>query len=360
MNDLCKRLPGIVAYPGGAQSSPFFAALASVLLPALGYTEETPYFCGMKEAYCIHCGECSDDPALRKHHMSLYHTYQTFTGVGFGWAWPESDSPDQVIPGWEPGWRWPDEFFRFIFGYAGLSWKRLRKGAEEEQVLAALKGSVDSGLPALLRLGMDWHVVTGYDNDLLIGLKHGAKEPAPIPGWFGAFEDAVIVSGRAAQSVTLRHALGRMIEALAHPAHARLEADLMARLDAVTPENSRQTAQWLLEIVGFPIEARWHAAECGIYFLDISPAVKDTLFGMLIQYIDDGRPDATHGTCWKIWAQFGVGPKTGYKMPPGAQERLLLPETRAELKRLFATVFENDRIVLDVLRKAAKMIDEEA
>ena len=45
-------LKDIVQYPFDAQSDSFFCALASALLPALGYTENTPYFCAPGHFAC--------------------------------------------------------------------------------------------------------------------------------------------------------------------------------------------------------------------------------------------------------------------------------------------------------------------
>ncbi|NLG24279.1 MAG: hypothetical protein GX558_02920 [Clostridiales bacterium] len=352
-----RRISGVVPFPFDAQSSPFFCALASALLPALGYTGDTPFLCVQKESYCTSCGNCGDRTTLQKHHLSLYHRLQTFTGVGLGWAWPEDDSPYQVIPGWERGWRWPDEFFSFIFGFAGLSWKRLSKGADRARVFAEVSASIDAGIPALIRLGMDWRVATGYDgHGALAGLGYRLDE-ATMPAWFDAFEDAVVVTGRAPQTVGLGDVLRRMIRALTHPAHARLESDLMARLDAIAPENARETAQWLLHIVGFPIEARWHAADSGLFLLCEDRAAREKLFGIVRQYVFDSELDATHGTCWKIWGQLGVGPQTDYRLPPNAGDLLLKPEAQAELKRLFAIVFENDRVASALLREASALLE---
>ena len=357
---MIKEIKPIVAYPFDAQDIPFFCALSSALLPALDYTEETPYFCMPNERFCNHCGGCNKT-TLQKHHLGLYHVYQTFTGVSLGWEWPEHDSPYQVIPDWEPGWRWPDAFMDFIFGYAGLSWKRLQKGASKEEVFAAIQSSIDAGIPALLRLGMDWRVATGYgDNAELFGLGYKLGGAAAMPEWFASFEDAVLITGRVPQKVAVHDVLERMIQTLSHPAHARLEADLMAKIDGVTPANARETAEWLLGKVGFPIEARWHAAESGLPGLcgneGKNHAAWDKAFGMLRQYIFDDFPDSTHGTCWKIWAQLGVGPKTNYKLPEDAADRLLKPETQAELKRMFAIVLENDRVVLGLLRETNQLV----
>jgi len=161
------HIPNIIPFPSGAQSSPFFGALASALLPALGYTEETPYFCGPKGSYCIHCNnDCGAKSNLRKNHNLVYHDFQTVTGISLGWVWPEADSAYQTLPGWHDGWRWPDEFFDFLFGFAGLTWKRLSVSAGKDDIFTAVRASVEAGLPVLMKLGIgpDWHVVTGYDD----------------------------------------------------------------------------------------------------------------------------------------------------------------------------------------------------
>jgi hypothetical protein len=43
-------------------------------------------------------------------------------------------------------------------------------------------------------------------------------------------------------------------------------------------------------------------------------------------------------------------------LPPNAGELLLKKETQTELKRLFKIVFDNDRVVLKLLREAAQII----
>jgi len=350
------QIPNIIPYPFDAQASPFFCALASVLLPALDYTEEQPFFCGPKNSYCINCGDCGSKTAMQKHHLRLYHNYQTFTGFGFGWDWPENDSEYQVISGWEKGRNWPDEFFGFVFGFAGLSWKRISKNAGMDAVFAAIKTSIDTGLPVLAQFGLDWRVITGYDDAEIIAIGYKLGAANLFPEWFDAFDDAVIITGRAEQSVNYSSILDRMIQTLAHPAHAKLEKDLMTKLDGITADNVQEAAEWLLDKVGFPIEARWHAADSELYILCENKTAKDKIFGMIRQYVFDGEHDATHGTCWKIWAQLSVDPKTNYALPPDAGELLLKPETQAELKRLFAIVFENDRVVLGLLREAAEII----
>ena len=80
------------------------------------------------------------------------------------------------------------------------------------------------------------------------------------------------------------------------------------------------------------------------------------MFDVIRYYVFDHALDATHGTCWKIWAQLGVGTETGFALPPNAGELLLKKETQTELKRLFSIVFDNDVVVLKLLREAADLM----
>jgi hypothetical protein len=370
-----KQILNVIPFPDGPESSPFFGALASCLVIALGFTEDMPYFCDPKQANCIECGGCTRT-TLQKHRNRLYHDYQSFTGVSFGWVWPEDESEYQTLPGWDKGWRWPDEFLHVIFGYAGLSWERLHKGMDEAAVLTAVRMSISVGMPVLMKLGRgpDWHIVTGYDEkgtlygldahnhfDHTMRLTRDVVAPQGytndglciLPDWFHHFQFAIIITGRTDKTVTYSDILARIIQTLEHPAHNRLENDIMARLDKITVENTWETAQWLLSIVGFPIEARWHAAESNLWHSCINTKAQERMFGMIRQYVFDHELDATHGTCWKIWAQLGVGTETGFALPPNAGELLLHRETQTELKRLFAIIFANDKMVLKLLREAA-------
>ena len=109
------KLQGIVQYPVDAQSNSFFCALASALLPALGYAEDTPYFCAPKGRRCVSCGECGEKTALQKHHLALYHALLAASGVAFGFSYPEDDTVEEhSFPGVEKGWRWPDAFVDFF------------------------------------------------------------------------------------------------------------------------------------------------------------------------------------------------------------------------------------------------------
>jgi len=373
-----KLIANIVPFPTDAQSCPFFCALASALLPAHEFTEDTPFYCARKASPCMECGNCGGGN-LKKHHAALYHDYQTVSGVSFGWAWPEDSSEYHTIPGAGPNWRWPDEFVGFLMDFTGLAWRRLEKGEGKEEVAQAIAASVDAGFPVLLKLGSgpDWHVVTGYDGEILYGLDSHAHYDSSVrpqvrpdrytegglfvlSEWYGAFEGAILIEGRRKPSATLSDVLRRVIAVLEHPAHARLETELYRRIERINADNANETAHWLNEIAGFPIEARYHAAEAftsgksetyGLLRMTGRDDVRSALGRIFFSYIADNR-DETHGALWKVWAQLGVGPETGYAVPQNAGELVMRPETQAELRRLFAFVFKNDRDVLATLKEA--------
>lgn len=368
-----KQIENPVQFPCDAQSNPFFCALSTMLLPTLGYSEDTPFYCSPKETYCVQCGGCGNKNTLQKHHLALYHDYQTLTGVSFGWAWPEENEPYQTIPGGGAGWNWPDAFIDSIMAVAGLTWRRLSGRMDSETIYQAVTGSIDRGCPVMVRLreGTDWQVITGYCGHDLYGLDSYRHTLSDISHYTGdglfvtadwAFEDAIVITGCRAPTVTLADILAVIIRTLSHPTHAELERDLMRRIEQITPDNAYDTARWLNRMAGFPIEARWHAAESLCYKrsaitrLTNDDTIKDRLSELFFnRYIADNN-DETHGVCWKIWSLLSVGPQTDYKITPDAGGALLCADTQKELKHLFSIVFENDRAVLSGLRTVAQIL----
>jgi hypothetical protein len=350
-----KRIENLVAFPVDAESSPFFGALATVLLPALGYAEDTPFYCAPKGSFCVRCGGCGDKTALQRHHLQLYHDFVTRTGASLLWSEPETD----------------DALVERVMDIAGLSWERFSPDDSRDAVLRALKKAVDAGFPALLKLGDggDWRVVAGYDEaGRLYGLDARARaDTNGEDGWFvfadcfSRFRSAIVVTGRGPSRVSLADSLARMIEALERADTDALEKEVLHKIDAATPENAYETALWLNGVAGYPIEARWHAAECAgatLMRMTENQAARDRLFAVVRQYVFDGELDATHGTYWKIWGLLGVGPETGYAVLPDRTAGIAEPTAKAELRRLFAIVFQNDRVVLGFLREANEILGE--
>lgn len=372
-------LKDIVQYPFDAQSDSFFCALSSALLPALGYTENTPYFCAPKGQFCLQCGACGDRTTLQKHHLSIYHALLAASGVAFCFDYPQDDGvAEHSFPGAENGWRWPEAFVDFLMRFAGVSWKRLKKEDGEAAIYAALCASVEAGIPSPVRLGGDspfgrataWQVVTGCEAGALQGLDaygHSLRNAGAcydqdgrfmLEDWYSHFEDALVITGHASQRLTYSSVLARIASVLADPSHERLEREILSDLDAAAPETAFDIACKLIGITSVPIEARWHAAEAFctrenlIWSLEGDEAVKRELGELFFaRYIQNDNGE-THGICWRIWNLLGASAETGFGPAPDSGERLLAGNVQGELKALFAAVFQNDQEILNALRRA--------
>ena len=373
------KLQGIVQYPVDAQSNSFFCALASALLPALGYAEDTPYFCAPKGRRCVSCGECGEKTALQKHHLALYHALLAASGVAFGFSYPEDDTVEEhSLPGVEKGWRWPDAFVDFLMGVAGLSWRRLRREEGAQAVCASVCGALEAGFPVPVRLGGEgpygpdtaWQVAIGYEGGALLGLdsyahtlqnssaRYAADGSFVLEDWPERLLDAIVITGRAPLRATYGEVLARAAAVLDNPANGRLEREILRRIEAVPPETAQDTACMLIGIASVPIEARWHAAEAFctrenlLWRLEGSEAVKRELGEALFARYIRNNSGETHGVCWKIWGLLGVGVETGFGPAADSGERLLQKSVQRELKALFSAVFQNDREVLAAFMRA--------
>lgn len=346
-----KILEHQVPFPVDAESDNFTAALASALVIAHGYTEETPYWCVPNRRYCIHCSPCGDH-LLERHQLSVYHCLLTASTLAFGFDYPWDDTVDpHSLPGFGSGWRWDDGFVDALARFAGFSWKRFDGTSAQEEVLSTMKNFLDTGFPTLLRLEneMEWILAVGYDADTVYGLD--SQFHALPDNWHSMLRDAIVITGNTAPDMSYKEFLERIASALSYDGHTELEGVIMDVLDHVTTENAMDTAGMMCGIISVPIEARWHAAEgfCGAENLlchictnkEIHSRLSDIF---LARYTKDGN-DETHGIGWKIWSALGVGPKTGYAVTRQSAALILQKETQETLKRLFAKVFENDRAV---------------
>lgn len=357
-----KILDNQVPFPIDAESDNFTAALASALVIAKGYTKETPYWCTQNSRYCIHCSSCGDN-LLERHQTSIYHSLLTASTLAFGFDYPCDDTVDpHTLPGFSKGWRWDNGFIDAMARFAGFSYLRFDGTSEREEVLSAIKGSLDNGFPTLLRLEneMEWILAAGYDEETVFGLD---SKPHILPDkWHSMMRDAIVITGITRPEMSYKELLERIVSALSYDEHTKLERMITDALDNVTAENAMDTAGMVCAINSVPIEARWHAAEafCGDDNLlcnictnkEIHRRLRDVFFE---RYTMEGN-DETHGIGWKIWSAIGVGPKTGYDITRQSAELILQKETQEKLKCLFAKVFENDRTVCAEIRACLEQL----
>lgn len=357
-----KILEHQVPFPVDAESDNFTAALASALVIARGYTEETPYWCTQNRRYCIHCSSCGDNLPER-HQTSIYHCLLTASTLAFGFDYPWDDTVDpHSLPGFSSGWRWDDGFIDALARFAGFSYLRFDGTSAQEEVLSTMKRSLDTGFPTLLRLEneMEWILAVGYDADTVYGLD--SRFYTLPDNWHSTLRDAIVITGNTAPAMSYKELLERIASALSYDEHTALESVIMDVLDHVTAENAMDTAGMMCGINGVPIEARWHAAEsfigadnllCNICTnKEIHRRLSDVFYA---RYIKDGN-DETHGIGWKIWGALGVGPETGYDITQQSAVLILQKETQETLKRLYAKVFENDRAVCAEIRACLEQL----
>jgi hypothetical protein len=114
-------------------------------------------------------------------------------------------------------------------------------------------------------------------------------------------------------------------------------------------------SDYLNNITGYMMEARWHCAE---YFcsLLLRKAEDETEKVRLRECMD--LYYNTHDTCWQIWGQMGVGLHTSYKLPGHISQMMLVRERQEKLKELFAQIFRNDHVVLEKLQGLVNLEDE--
>jgi len=263
-----KQIP-IVPFPYGAESNGFMAALASAILPCLGITADTPYYCAPKGSHCIHCSGC--DP-LCKHQEMLYHTLLTASGLAFTFDYPEDDNVSfHTLPNIPVGWRWEEPFVSDLMSFAGLAYTRYvsRSILDMRNILLS---AIDAGYPALCanhgpwkdeaEWARCWNIVCGYTDEGLLLMRHGGQVVVETDS---LYDDWIVITGHIERKASYHSLLEKIAAILSHSSHDALEREIMEDLGRVTPENAVSTVFKMLGINGVPIEARWHAAEASIY-----------------------------------------------------------------------------------------------
>jgi len=354
-----KQIP-IVPFPYGAESNGFMAALASAILPCLGITADTPYYCAPKGSHCIHCSGC--DP-LCKHQEMLYHTLLTASGLAFTFDYPEDDNVSfHTLPNIPVGWRWEEPFVSDLMSFAGLAYTRYvsRSILDMRNILLS---AIDAGYPALCanhgpwkdeaEWARCWNIVCGYTDEGLLLMRHGGQVVVETDS---LYDDWIVITGHIERKASYHSLLEKIAAILSHSSHDALEREIMEDLGRVTPENAVSTVFKMLGINGVPIEARWHAAEAFVSRENLISSLTDdddlkTKLADLFfdRYIADNN-DETHGIGWKIWGALKCGPETGYMPTEESFALIQQPSVQSELRRLFQIIFANDRAVATGIR----------
>lgn len=351
----------LVPFPAGAETNGFFAALSSAVMPCLGITADTPFWCSPNGSYCKHCQNNCD--ILRRHQEMIYHTLLAASGIAFTFDYPEDDEVEfHSIPDTPIGWRWEEPFVETIMDFSGLSYERYTDKTVPEMRDVLCK-SIDNGFTALCadtkNISQDfawtrcWNVVCGYEEHGITVMHHGGETVTETDGFYN---DWIVITGKTERKQTYRDVLTRIYKTLTDPSHDALEKDIETILSHVTPENAAFTACVMVGINGVPIETRWHAAEafCSadnlLSSLTENVSVKKRLSDLLFKRYIENDNNETHGIGWKIWELLHVGPETGFMPTEESFELIQKSEVQDEMKQLWKIIFDNDRAVANEIQ----------
>lgn len=369
-------ITGVAPYWTDAESNLLLCAMTTLFLKLENYDETSPFYCVRNDRYCNSCGDCGDmskRSSLTKHHLCLYHYLLTVTGLGLMYGDPnEAGEYDlKYIRGITPPML--EDRIDFAMKAEGFEYIRLDKQKGEQEIFRQVTGSIRGNKPVLMKLGdgTGWCVVTGFDSvtGILFGLDakdHNAYQTANnreytedgllvITDWFKNLRKAIIVTGRTAQTLDFIDLISRIVKRLQQPERSVMESMIPQMIDSITVDNARAVADYLNNITGYMMEARWHGAECFCSLL-LRKAEDETEKVRLRECMD--LYYNTHDTCWQIWGQMGVGPHTSYKLPGHISQMMLVRERQEKLKELFAQIFSNDYVVMEKLQGLLNLEDE--
>ncbi len=354
-------------YTVDAESNLFLCVLSTLFLKLENYSEATPYFCARKQCDCVNCGECGKSSNLARHHLDLYHYLLTVTGMGFMW-WDPNEAGTYDLK-YIKGISLPlmEDRLDFAMKIKGFEYICIDKMKGEEEIFRLIQDSIRRNIPVLIKLGdgPEWCVITGVNgnNNTIYGLdarNHYRKDKAAakrtytedglfiITDWFEDLRKMVIITGKTDNAMDFSDMLERMIGRLLLPERSVLETIIPGMLDAITMSNAHGVAEYLNQIAGHAVEARWHVAEC---LSSILPRSVDGETSQAQLRECGGIYFNTHDTCWQIWGQLGIGPHTNYKLANLISQMMQDGERREKLKSLFAQIFNNDRMVLEKLQE---------
>ena len=149
---MTKQLDGLLRFPIDAQRSSLFCCLASVLLHRMGYTEETPFFCGKFQRICVKCDSCKKTN-LQKHHLSIYHHLVTVTGCAFLWEDKAVGDPFTTVYRADHFSETVQDRLSLSLQAYGYGYESFDKNISEAVLFDKIRESVDRNQPVLIKLG---------------------------------------------------------------------------------------------------------------------------------------------------------------------------------------------------------------
>lgn len=300
----------------------------------------------------MQCGNCNKTN-LDKHHLNVYHNLVTITGCAY--LWEDKAVGDSYMKEYQR-----DEFSETALDRLSLSlqaygfnYESLNKDTDENTIFSRIKQSIDSNLPALIKLGGGdvWAVITGYDTEkrlpYLMKMNHASKLNKE---WYEKLRNIVFITDKREEKISCEELLRHMYQHLITKNRVKLQQKILHALE--TERDGKKLGIWLNKMNGLIIENRWHASEC--YQNILLPMMKSNKCQNAL-----GKAAKLHlhfhAQAWKVWALLGVSPQTGYNLPKNIDVLLNNTSTRAELRALYEELFALDKEVSLLLRECVEM-----
>ena len=317
---------------------------------------------------CTRCGKCRGWTIRERCYPGLTNEYAFVSGqalLQFDMSGTDPESRDELRMLTREG-----DYLDFMLGYAGYAYRTVEAAAGKEAVFAAVRDSIDRGMPVLLQYTADqlWLLVTGYDDArALYGYDGGSyadyyqrMTPAPdryegklfqATNWHEAMARAVIVGQQCPPRVSLDDAIARnaaLMKRIFDNDYYGRAATYILDDDNYRDEgdNLRRQAKLIDDFIGVPINGRSIVSWFPIDQLDNNGRDKCR---KVLECVRDTCCDI-HEICWVAWR--GIG---RYEpQPERFHAKLTDPLYRKMLAGVVLLVGMKDRHVYEALRNYAK------
>ena len=342
--------------------------MASLLTSQKRDLSDEPALCQSSGEPCLRCGKCRGWTLREQYYWGLTNEYAFVSGqplLQFDMSGQDAESRDEMQMLAREG-----DCLDFMLGYAGYEYRTVEAAAGKEAVFAAVRDSLDRGMPVLLQYKVDelWLLVTGYDDTgALYGYEGGSYEgycqrmtPAPdryggklfqTTNWHEAMARAVIVGDKCPPRVSLDDAIARnaalMEPIFEHDYYGRAAQYILDEGNYRDEgDNLRRQAKLIDDFIGGPIIGRSIVSWFPFDQLDNNGGDKCR---KTLERVRDWCCDI-HEICWVAWR--GIG---RYEpQPERFHAKLTDPLYRKMLAGVVLLIGMVDRHVYEALRAYAE------
>ena len=366
-----KKIDNVIEVPCGGETVKFTSCLVSMLMRAKGIVdEEQDFYCNGQNGPCIRCGKCEDLVPLKRLHNEIYNLFTIVSGYGF--LQIDLSDDEHMKESWDYTsqllLREFDDYFDFTMNFAGYDYEKLQTSTGRQVIFNRIKESIDENVPVLVQLKrkLQWILVTGYDEDKILGLdgsqSYWGMSPAEpdsyenglfiMSGWYEKLSSVYILGEKKEPTKDIRDVMTRgkkIMQAMKNKkyyqnsvAYMRDESNFKNLSDERWLSIRDRVAKW----IGHPIDIRAMTGSA------MNPLKNDDAFSKN----EAIALHKIHGLCWTVhdvlWiAWFAIGEyKGGDKL--GWAKGLQNPVIRNTVADCMDFVCRHDDMMLSALKDA--------